>query len=72
MCSKPVPTKGDTCTLDCYYHFFQYLSAAGPYIPEWMPTPNDMEQQTWYAREQERIKAYAEEHDFNSALFEGE
>lgn len=72
MCSKPVPEKGDTCSLDCYMHFAAYIAAAGPYIPAWMPAPNSMESQLWWDREQERIQAHAEEHDADTSLFEGE
>ena len=65
MCSTPVPEKGGTCSLDCYNHFYQYLSAGGPYIPLWMPTPLLMEENEWWDREQERIQAYADEHELD-------
>lgn len=65
MCARPVPTEGDTCSLDCYRHFHAYLKEAGPYIPQWMPKPNSMETQPWYAAEQERMEKHAEEHEID-------
>ncbi len=74
MCNAPVKKRGQTCCLDHYWNMWAWLNTYGTSLPDWMDAPLDMDENEWYTAEQERIKAYADEHEINpdSPIFKGQ
>lgn len=62
-CDNEVAEAGQTCSLDCYAHVVRVLRVTEGRWPNHLPPPLSMERNEWYDREQERIAAFAEEHD---------